>query len=135
MSISDPTKDSFASIKEPTIGIKKYLLRFMTHLEFAEESVYILMLLYLNKYLKNEPEVYLTSLNVHRLLASCVLLAYKFQCDRCLNNKLIALIAGMPTSELNQLEFLIFKGLDFKLLVSVDDYDACYQSVLQYQCP
>jgi hypothetical protein len=63
----------------------------------------------------------LTSLNVHRLVLTGVMLSAKFLDDRYFNNAFYAKVGGVSTPELNRLEMEMLTLLDFRLLVTPED--------------
>lgn len=63
--------------------------------------------------------VSLTSLSVHRLLITSIMLAAKFIDDAFYNNAYYAKVGGVTTAELNRLEMKFLFGLDFRLHVSL----------------
>ena len=122
-------QDGYMGKCKPVITIDHYLFRFMKYLS-DEPSLYILFLIYLNKYLEKIPDSLLNELNVHRLIACSVLVAYKQLMDERYSNKLFAKIAGVSLSEQNQLEIKFLKMLDFDMYVSTKDFEDCYQDLL-----
>lgn len=125
------TKDDYVGKRKPPITIELYLSRFFTYLS-DEPSLYILLLIYLNKYLEMNPNHSLNEMNVHRLFACSLLLAYKQIMDYYKNNKYFALVAGVPLPELNQLEIKFLTAFDFKTYVSTEELEECYHSLLDY---
>jgi hypothetical protein len=115
----------------PAISIENYLYRFMKRLSLPP-NIYIAMFIYLDTYLANDPSntKQLTELNVHRLLACSLLLAYKFHVDRPHSNLDIAKTAGIYLPEFNYLEWDFFIELNQKLLISVEEYEDCHQKLL-----
>ncbi|KAL0370526.1 UNVERIFIED_CONTAM: Cyclin-P3-1 [Sesamum angustifolium] len=72
----------------------------------------------------------LTSLNIHRLLITSVMVAAKFMDDAFFNNAYYARVGGVSTAELNKLEMKFLFSLDFQLHVSVQTFRK-YCSVLR----
>ena len=59
-----------------------------------------------------------TSLTVHRLVITAVMLAAKFMDDKYYNNAYYAKIGGVTTSELNHMELEMLRMLDYRTFVS-----------------
>jgi hypothetical protein len=125
------TKDDYVGNCKPSITIERYLSRFFTYLS-DEPSLYILFLVYLNKYLEMDPNHSLNEMNVHRLSACSLLLAYKQIMDYHVNNTFFAKVAGVSLPELNQLEIKFLMVFDFKAYVSTEELEECYHSLLDY---
>lgn len=66
---------------------------------------------------KRDAAYTLTSLNVHRLVLTGVLLSAKFLDDHYFNNAFYAKVGGVSTAELNRLEVEMLRLLNFRLLV------------------
>jgi hypothetical protein len=128
-SLKERTLGRYDSNSVPLISVEDYLLRLMEYLNPKEDSVYVLMLIYLNDYLENKPEQPLTAFNIHRLLAACLLLAYKFSVDNPYKNQYIANLTGLSLNELNNLEVDLLSTLNCNLFVSEDEYGACHRSI------
>lgn len=125
------TKDDYVGKRKPQVTIERYISRFFNYLS-DEPSLYILLLIYLNKYLEMDLNHSLNEMNVHRLSACSLLLAYKQIMDYYSNNEYFALVAGVPLPELNQLEIKFLMAFDFKTYVSTEELEACYHSLLDY---
>ncbi|WCJ21532.1 Cyclin family protein [Euphorbia peplus] len=67
-------------------------------------------------------DIPLTSLNVHRLLITSVMVAAKFIDDAFFNNAYYAKVGGISTAELNRLEMKFLFSIDFKLHVNVNTF-------------
>ena len=59
-----------------------------------------------------------TSLTVHRLVITAVMLAAKLMDDKYYNNAFYAKIGGITTSELNHMELEMLRMLDYRTFVS-----------------
>lgn len=132
-------KDVYTCVAIPEKSIEDYLLRIIKYLS-QEESIYIFMLIYINRYFEYKSDRKLNHLNVHRLIACSVLLAYKFyidELDRARSyvnsfqalNKVFSLIAGLELKELNRLEFQFYSDLRLNLFVSKDEYNQVCQKI------
>lgn len=66
----------------------------------------------------------LNDFNVHRVICTAVLLAAKFVDDLSYSNEHYARVGGIQTpGEMNRLEVLMLKALDYRLYVSKDNYE------------
>jgi hypothetical protein len=72
----------------------------------------------------------LTSYNTQRLLLTSIMLACKFHDEPCVLNKQWALVGDMSTAEMNALEREMLFCLKFSLMVSREEYEACYDCLL-----
>jgi len=111
----------FFSPRAPSISLKNYLNLCLQHFHCSTEC-YVLALIYINRITKTEPGIAVCSLNVHRLLFLSLLLATKFQDDRCYSNKYYARLGGLPVEEVNMLEVKFLKMLDWKAKVEPQEY-------------
>lgn len=59
-----------------------------------------------------------TSLTIHRLVVTAVMLAAKLMDDKYYNNAFYAKIGGITTSELNHMELEMLRMLDYRTFVS-----------------
>ncbi|CAN1246853.1 CYCP3-1 [Linum grandiflorum] len=69
-----------------------------------------------------QTNVHLTSLNVHRLLITSIMLAAKFVDDAFFNNAYYARVGGISTGELNKLEMKFLFSIDFRLQVNTSTF-------------
>nr|GEY49992.1 cyclin-P3-1 [Tanacetum cinerariifolium] len=63
--------------------------------------------------------IILTSLNVHRLLITSIMVAAKFIDEAFFNNAYYARVGGVTTAEMNRLEMKFLFGIAFRLYVNV----------------
>jgi|UniRef100_A0A2N9H023 hypothetical protein len=108
----------FHGLRAPTLGIRQYLDRIFKY-SGCSPSCFVVAYIYVDRFLQNT-EVHLTSLNVHRLLITSVMLAAKFIDDAFFNNAYYAKVGGVSTAELNRLEMKFLFSIDFRLQVNVD---------------
>jgi hypothetical protein len=62
-----------------------------------------------------------TPLTAHRLLATCIVVGMKANCDHFVRNKDMAAIVGVPLPELNALEFAFVTAVDYAVMPTVDE--------------
>lgn len=68
--------------------------------------------------MQSHAEIALTSLTVHRVLITAVMLAAKLMDDKYYNNAFYAKIGGVSTCELNHMELEMLRMLDYRTFVS-----------------
>ena len=71
----------------------------------------------------------LTSMNVHRVLITAVLLAAKFFDDQYYNNAYFAKVGGVPCNEINTLELEMLFYIGFSLHVPTDVYEKYFMEL------
>ncbi|KEH23761.1 putative cyclin [Medicago truncatula] len=116
----------FHGLSAPTLSLRKYIDRIFKY-SGCSPSCFVVAHIYVDRLLQNT-EIKLTSLNVHRLLITSIMLAAKFMDDAFFNNAYYARVGGVKTCELNRLEMSFLFGIDFRLQVSVDTFHKyCWQ--------
>ncbi|XP_062085801.1 cyclin-P3-1-like [Humulus lupulus] len=110
----------FHGLRAPSLSIRQYVDRIFKY-SGCSPSCFVVANIYLDRFLKNT-EIHLTSLNVHRLLITGVMLAAKFMDDAFFNNAYYAKVGGVSTSELNRLEMRFLFTIDFRLQVNVETF-------------
>lgn len=129
---NNATLTEFNAVSVPSIKIEEYLLRFMKYFKPNNHNMYIIMLIYLDYYFAMQPLVSLNHLNVHRLMASSLVLAAKFHSDYFFKNSMNAKIAGITTKEMNALERTFYgsSGLNYQLYIEEKLYDKYLNGVI-----
>ncbi|XP_061341380.1 cyclin-P3-1 [Gastrolobium bilobum] len=116
----------FHGLRAPTLCVRNYIDRIFKY-SGCSPSCFVVAHIYVDRFLE-QTEIKLTSLNVHRLLITSIMLAAKFMDDAFFNNAYYAKVGGVSTSELNRLEMSFLFGIDFRLQVSVDTFGRyCWQ--------
>ncbi|XP_020238763.1 cyclin-P3-1 isoform X2 [Cajanus cajan] len=110
----------FHGLRAPTLSVRKYIDRIFKY-SGCSPSCFVVAHIYVDRYIQHT-EINLTSLNVHRLLITSIMLAAKFMDDAFYNNAYYAKVGGVSTSELNRLEMSFLFGIDFRLQVSIDTF-------------
>ncbi|KAH9616024.1 hypothetical protein KSS87_014842 [Heliosperma pusillum] len=111
----------FHGTRAPTLSIRRYINRVFEYSK-CSPSCLVLAYVYLLCFIQ-QTNSYVTSLNVHRLLFTCVLVAVKFLEDEHFDNSYFAKIGGISRTEMNNLELKLLSTLDYRLQVSVDTFD------------
>lgn len=112
----------FHALRPPTIAIRIYLERIAKYVNCSNEC-YVLALMYMDRMIQRNPDFFISSLNVHRLMISSVMLAAKFFDDTYYNNAFYARVGGVPTTELNNLEVEYLFMINFSLHVDTEEYE------------
>ncbi|KAK6940822.1 Cyclin PHO80-like [Dillenia turbinata] len=110
----------FHGSRAPTLGIRQYIDRIFKYAG-CSPSCFIIAHIYMERFLQRM-DVCLTSLNVHRLLITSIMVATKFVDDAFFNSAYYAKVGGVSTMELNRLEMKFLFSLDFRLYVSVETF-------------
>ncbi|KAG8389349.1 hypothetical protein BUALT_Bualt02G0220000 [Buddleja alternifolia] len=118
----------FHGLRAPSLSIQQYIDRIFKY-SCCSPSCFIIAQIYVDRYIQRT-NLYLTSLNIHRLLITGIMVAAKFMDDAFFNNAYYARVGGVSTEELNRLEMKFLFGLDFRLHVSVQTFRK-YCSVLK----
>ncbi|XP_038899829.1 cyclin-P3-1 [Benincasa hispida] len=116
----------FHGLRAPTLSIQCYIDRIFKYFG-CSPSCFVIANIYVDRFLKCT-EIQLTSLNVHRLLITSIMLAAKFIDDSFFNNAYYAKVGGVSTAELNKLEMKFLFSIDFRLQVNIQTFSRyCYK--------
>mmetsp|Transcript_129315 Transcript_129315/g.314169 ORF Transcript_129315/g.314169 Transcript_129315/m.314169 type:complete len:259 (+) Transcript_129315:357-1133(+) len=118
----------FHALRPPSIGIRDYLERILRYASCSNQC-FVLSLVYIDRLIQRNNFV-LSSLNVHRIIITSVMLAAKFFDDQYFNNAYYAKVGGVPTVELNALELEFLFSINFALHVPPDVFTR-YEGELQ----
>ncbi|KAL5995949.1 hypothetical protein ACLOJK_026022 [Asimina triloba] len=110
----------FHGSRAPNLSIKQYMDRIFKYSN-CSPSCFVLAHIYMDRFLQ-QPDIHLTSLNVHRLLITSVMVAAKFIDDAFFNNAYYAKVGGVGTAEINRLEMKFLFSVDFRLQVSLGTF-------------
>ncbi|KAL2540594.1 Cyclin-U3-1 [Abeliophyllum distichum] len=117
------TKDAitiFHGSRAPSLGIRQYIDRIFKYSR-CSPSCFVIAHIYVDRFVQ-QTNIYLTSLNVHRVIITSVMVAAKFIDDAFFNNAYYARVGGVSTAELNKLEIKFLFGLDFQLHVTLQTF-------------
>jgi len=120
----------FHASKPPTISIFDYFERIRKYASCSPES-FILALIYIDRLIQIN-NFALTTLNVHRVIISSVLIAAKFFDDHFYNNEYFARVGGVPCSEINSLEVEFLFKINFSLHVTSELYLKYFSELNQH---
>jgi hypothetical protein len=119
MPINPEGMTRFHAFKPPSITVQNYLNRVVKYVACSTEC-FIMALIYIDRIIQRNTYFIITSLNVHRLLITSVMLAMKFFEDSYYTNAYYAKVGGVSCSEMNALELDFLFLIDFSLNVSPD---------------
>lgn len=120
----------FHALKAPAVQISDYIERIRRY-SACSPCCFVVGLVYMDRYLQRNPSFVLTSLSVHRLLLTCVLLSAKFLDDFYYNNAFWSKVGGVPLPELNSLELELLFKLNFDLHVRSEEYLRYRKTLIQ----
>lgn len=119
----------FHAIRAPQLSIHDYLMRISTYFQCSHEC-FVLGLVYIDRIVKLHPEFTICNLNIHRLLVTSVMLGAKFFDDVYYSNSYYAKVGGVRTQELNALEALFLRLIEWRLHVLPTEYEQYRNHVL-----
>lgn len=129
VAVDEPaTIGRFHSSQLPSISIHDYIKR-LRKLFLCSEECFVIALVYIDKICKNNASVTVSDVTVHRLLVIAVVIAAKFHDDHFYSNKYYGKAGGLTTREINMLEALMLKGLNWRLLVTAQEYNLYHDLV------
>ncbi|EEF49826.1 cyclin-P3-1 [Ricinus communis] len=121
----------FHGSRSPSLSIRQYIERVFKYTK-CSTSCFVVAYIYVERFLRRM-DACLTSLNVHRLLITSIMLAAKFLDDECYNNAYYAKVGGVSTPEMNRMETKLLFNLDFRLQVTVEAFRS-YCLKLEREC-
>ncbi|CAO2824209.1 unnamed protein product [Amaranthus hypochondriacus] len=120
LGLKEQEKGAMRTPRAPPVSIQQYVDRIFKYAG-CSPSCFIVAYIYVDRYLQ-QTKTFLTSLNVHRLLATSVMVAAKFVDDSFFNNAYYAKVGGISTSEMNKLEMKLLFSVDFRLQINVETF-------------
>lgn len=108
----------FYSTAVPSIRPVDFALRVKKYAQ-CSDSVFLCALVLLQRLADKDSRLALTSLNIHRLLITAVMISAKFNDHAWFSSSFYAQVGGIPSiQEMNALELVMLKLLDFRVSVS-----------------
>ncbi|KAB2018730.1 hypothetical protein ES319_D08G249300v1 [Gossypium barbadense] len=92
----------FHGSRAPSLNLRQYVERIFKYCK-CSNSCFVVAVIYIDRFLQRI-DAYLTSLSVHRLLITSVMVAAKFMDDQHYNNAYYAKVGGISREEMNRLE-------------------------------
>jgi len=106
-----------------------YLSRLYTYFQ-CSEVCFLFSFIYIDRVLDAHPDFVISNLNLHRLVLTCVTVAAKFHDDVYYSNDYYSKVGGIPTCELKAQELQLLQLLQWRLMVTEEDYQR-YSQVLR----
>jgi hypothetical protein len=127
---SSTQRTVFCASRAPQISIFDYLRR-ISHYTGCSDACITLGLVYIDRIMKMHSEFIVSAMNVHRLLATSVVVAAKYHDDVFYSNGHYARVAGVKVEELSLLEEKFLLMIDWRLYVDPLEYEQyLYQGVM-----
>lgn len=121
---------NFHSVRAPPISVPDYIKRIRKYFACSDEC-FVIALVYLDRITKTSPAVTVSELTVHRMTVIAIMIAAKFQDDVYYSNKYYAKVAGLSLKEVNGLEAVMLKMLDWRMAVFPEEYQLYHSLVSQ----
>eukprot|EP01083_Nonionella_stella_P073339 198227_1 len=127
---------SFYSSSKPDsyLSMEYYLNRLMRYIHCSSES-WIISLLYVDALCRKYQYLRLNSYSVHRLFLTSLLIATKSRDDVYYHNSYFANIGCITLPEMNHLEHVFLKMMDWELSVTYHQYQSFLMTVLEQFAP
>ncbi|KAH7280086.1 hypothetical protein KP509_37G051800, partial [Ceratopteris richardii] len=113
----------FFGARIPAISIEQYLERIFRYAN-CSTSCFVVAYAYIDRLVQQQPNLRITSLNVHSILITSILVSVKFLDDSYYDNSYYAQIGGISTQEMNKLERAFLFLLGFRLQVTVSVFES-----------
>lgn len=120
----------FHALRPPSISIADYLERICKYSSCSAEC-FVLALVYIDRLIQ-QASFTVSSLNIHRVIITSVMLAAKFFDDHYYNNAYYAKIGGVPCAEMNSLELEFLFLINFTLYVDPESYNKYYMELFNH---
>lgn len=104
----------FHALEPPAISVADYVHR-VSKYAFCSQACLVAAYHYITVAVEKDPKLALSSLSVHRLFVTAVILASKYFDDVSYNLPYYAKVGGLPYKELANLEVNLLRILDFRL--------------------
>jgi hypothetical protein len=112
-------KAPFVGEDIPDLAVPEYCERLAKYFRFSP-TLYVAALIYIDKYVRANPEVVINRFTVHRLLIVSFTLAAKYWEDLHYSNTYYAQVGGIDLKELNDLELQMLSAMRFDLHIPDD---------------
>mmetsp|Transcript_10770 Transcript_10770/g.28807 ORF Transcript_10770/g.28807 Transcript_10770/m.28807 type:complete len:364 (-) Transcript_10770:638-1729(-) len=120
---------SFHGFRPPAVSTEDYLRRLLAY-SGCSPACFVTALCYVDQLAASKRELVLTSLNVHRVILTAVMLAAKFLEDDAKSTAHFASIGGISAAELCALERGMLKAMNYQLIVTSEQYECCERALL-----
>ena len=112
----------------PNINIKKFLFLINDFFE-CSEYIHICAIIYLLKLAENS-DINININTIHRLIIISYIISIKNYKDNIYTNKFYSQISGIDLNEINELEIIALKKLNYKTFISVEEFDKYFYSMV-----
>lgn len=119
----------FHAVRVPRLSVHEYLSRVATYFHCSDQCL-VLSLVYIDRIVKLRPEFVVSTLSIHRLLMTSVMVAAKFWDDVFYSNAHYAKVGGVTASECSALEAQFLKLINWRLHVLPQEYATYLNQVL-----
>jgi len=113
----------FHGLLGPKISIYEYINRIVLCSNCSEEC-FVLALIYIERWVQENPGVFVNAYNVHRLILTSVMIAHKYLDDESLDNSYYCRVGGLSLKEINELEREFLLMINFNLHVENELFTA-----------
>lgn len=121
-------RSPFIGEKTPDITIIEYCKRLAKYF-LLSPALYVVILIYIDRFLKSEPELVVNNSTIHRLIITSFTITSKYHEDEHYSNSYYAKVGGFDKNELNILEYTMLTSIGFDLFVTYETY-SLYQDNL-----
>ncbi|CAN8061847.1 unnamed protein product [Agarophyton chilense] len=104
----------FHALEPPSITVSEYVSR-VSKYAFCSEACLVAAYHYITRAVTRDPKLALSSLSVHRMFITAIVLASKYYDDLSYNLVYYSKVGGLPSTELSNLEMQMLHILDFRL--------------------
>eukprot|EP01134_Creolimax_fragrantissima_P002879 CFRG2879T1 len=128
--LNDVQSTRFNSAKPSTISIEDYMYRIVKYAPCSRHC-FVLALVYIDRLVQSSPRLRVTSLNIHRLLVTAVMVASKYFDDKYYNNVYFAKVGGIPSRQMNALEMELCFRMNWECYVLPEVFAMYVQELLR----
>ncbi|KAF7457939.1 Cyclin 6 pcl7 [Cryptosporidium felis] len=111
----------FDASGNPSISIMDYFSR-ISEFSLCSPSLFVLMLIYIKRILDMNPSYIFDSKSAHRMMLATLVISIKLYDDKFLTNSHYAYIGGVTETELSKLETIALILMDFRLIVTIEEF-------------
>jgi hypothetical protein len=119
----------FDSSAVPAISVEGYFERISKFFQCSEACLIIGPVL-IDRVTKLHADLKISKLNIHRLLATSIMVVAKYHDDVYYSNSYYAKVAGIPLKEMNRLEAAFLGMIRWELRVTADEFESYLGTVL-----
>lgn len=124
----DQKLGNFHSSTPPPISVQNYIKRLRKYFLCSDEC-FVHALVYIDRIGRTNISMTVSELTVHRLLFIAVMIAAKFHDDTFYSNSYYGKAGGLTLREVNLLEAVMLRGLNWRMLVTVQEYQLYHSLV------